>query len=334
MSYLELEDLSLRRGSFRAEGISLQVERGSYCVILGRSGSGKTQLLEAIAGLGPVRGRIRLDGREITTLPPGERRIGFVYQDFALFSNLMVRENILFGPRVRGEAPDRELLEDLAGFLGLTPLMERSITALSGGEKQRVAIARALMGSPRLLLLDEPLSAIDPTLRHQVMSSLKSLRRRYDLTILHVTHNFREAAYLADTIAVIQAGRLLRHGPAREVLHRPASLEEARFLGFKNLLDARLLGRPGVWASVNPLAIRLAAEPPATDHRFEGTVEEVLGSGDHYKLFVRTDGVRLFVKRPAHEVDPALARPGARVHLGFDDAEVLYFASEEAGDAA
>jgi ABC-type Fe3+/spermidine/putrescine transport system ATPase subunit len=330
--------------SFHAlKEIDLTVEKGECVILRGVSGSGKTTLLSIVAGLDhPSSGEVLVEGEPIAKLPDRHlsrfrgRHIGMIFQHYNLMEQFSARDNVAV-PLIPQGLTMKEVEERVAEAMELANIAHKAAQPagrLSGGEKQRVAIARALMGSPRLLLLDEPLSAIDPTLRHQVMSSLKSLRRRYDLTILHVTHNFREAAYLADTIAVIQEGRLLRHGPAREVLHRPASLEEARFLGFKNLLDARLLGRPGVWASVNPLAIRLAAEPPATDHRFEGTVEEVLGSGDHYKLFVRTDGVRLFVKRPAHEVDPALARPGARVHLGFDDAEVLYFAPGEAGDAA
>jgi len=326
---LSLQNLTLHKGDFRIEGLSLKINKGDYCVLLGRTGAGKSRLLEAIAGISVLQsGRIFLEGYEITKLPPHRRRIGFVYQDYALFPNMTVEENIHFPLRF-GSDTTEGLFDELVEFLEIRPLLGRRIDELSGGERQRVALARSLMAAPRLLLLDEPLSAIDPSLRNSVMRSLRKLQRRYGLTILHVTHNFREAAYLADTIAILDRGRLLRHGPAGEVLRRPRSLEEAKFLGFKNILDARLLGRNSGYASVNPLAVQLAEEKPACGHCFEGTVDEILGSGEHYKIFMETEKFRLFVKLPRHRVDAGLLKPGKRLHLGFDDEDVLYFGEEE-----
>ena len=304
------------------------MESGEYCVILGRTGAGKSQLLEAVAGLLPLKkGRIFLDDEAIHSLPPHRRKIGFVFQDYALFPHLDVEANIRFSHRFGGEG-DEALFAELLEFLEIGDLLKRRIARLSGGERQRVALARSLMARPRLLLLDEPLGAIDPSLRNSVMRSLKRLQRRYELTILHVTHNFREATYLADSIAIIQEGRLLRHGPADEVLRRPRTLEEAKFLGFKNLIDARWLGRSGGYASINPLAIRLADESPRCDHCFEGVIDEVLGSGEHLKIFVDTGEFRLFIKRPLHGLETRRLRSGERIRVGFDEAEILYFGKE------
>lgn len=191
MSYLSLKSLSFKLGDFDLKNITFDVNEGEYFVILGHSGAGKTVILESIAGLHKVNGDVYFNGENITKLVPEKRDIGFVYQDFALFPNMSVRENILFSAKYKKMNNQNELLEDLIEFLGLQKIIDRRIDNLSGGEKQRVAIARAIFAQPKILLLDEPLSAIDPTFRNAIMKFLKEIHKKYKLTTLHVTHNFR-----------------------------------------------------------------------------------------------------------------------------------------------
>jgi len=241
MSFLSLQALTCNVGAFHLQDISFDVGEGEYFVILGHSGAGKTLILESIAGLHSVGGKIFFNQEAMTKKPPEHREVGFVYQDFALFPNLSVKENILFAGRYKTIEKAKELLEDLVQFLGLEKILDRGVENLSGGEKQRVAIARAIYGRPKILLLDEPLSAIDPTFRNAIMKFLKEIHRRYGLTTLHVTHNFREASYLADRIAIVMDGRVQQVGSTNEVLSHPANLKIAEFLGFKNILPCCLI---------------------------------------------------------------------------------------------
>ncbi|AFL69472.1 ABC transporter ATP-binding protein [Sulfurospirillum barnesii] len=218
MSFLSLQALTCNVGAFHLHDISFDVGEGEYFVILGHSGAGKTVILESIAGLHRVGGKLLFNQEEITHKAPEERSIGFVYQDFALFPNLNVRENIRFAGRYKEIEDAESLFNDLVDFLGLEKLLDRRIDNLSGGEKQRIAIARAVFSRPKILLLDEPLSAIDPTFRNAIMKFLKDIHRRYGLTTLHVTHNFREASYLADRIAIVMDGRVQQVGSTNDVL--------------------------------------------------------------------------------------------------------------------
>ena len=235
---LQIKDLFLKKGKFKLNILSLDIDKNEYFVLLGKTGSGKTILLESIAGFQKIEGEIIFEGKDITNLPPNKRNFGFLYQDFALFPHLNVEQNIRFSEKYHKK--NEALFEDLINFLQITHLLKRNIKNLSGGEKQRVALARAIYSQPKVLLLDEPLSAVDPTIRNEIMKNLKELPQRYDLSVIHVTHNFREASYLADRLGIILKGMLLQKGDAKEVLKNPNSLEVAKFLGFKNLFDISL----------------------------------------------------------------------------------------------
>ena len=181
MSLLEIKNLCFKVKNFELSNISFQVKKGEYFVLLGRSGSGKTILLESIAGFNKINGNVKFDNLENTNLDTNRRNIGFVYQDFALFPNLSVKENILFSKKYRDADNQEEIFDDLVDFLELLPLLDRGVENLSGGEKQRVAIARALFSKPKILLLDEPLSAIDSTSKNSIMKFLKKIQKRYNL---------------------------------------------------------------------------------------------------------------------------------------------------------
>lgn len=263
---LELRDLSITLPDFALQDIDLDIRRGEYFVLLGPTGAGKTVLLEAIAGIKrPKKGRISLDGVDISEAPPEQRQMGFVYQDYALFPHLDVFENIAFGLRLqsaealahssRGDFPSgghsdgqiggtgRELkptlikakVERISRLLSIPHLLHRDTGTLSGGEKQRVALARALVIEPKILLLDEPLSALDPETGEKLQGELDRIHTQLGTTTLHITHNFEEAVALGDRIGVMMEGQITQVGEAQEIFRRPANEHVARFVGVRNL---------------------------------------------------------------------------------------------------
>lgn len=326
MSYLSLQALTCKVGAFDLKDISFDVGEGEYFVILGHSGAGKTVILESIAGLHQVGGKLIFNNEEIMHKVPEERSIGFVYQDFALFPNLSVRENIRFAGRYKTIEDAESLFEDLVEFLGLEKLLERRIDNLSGGEKQRIAIARAIYARPKILLLDEPLSAIDPTFRNAIMKFLKDVHRRYGLTTLHVTHNFREASYLADRIAIVMDGCVQQVGSANEVLSHPKSLKVAEFLGFKNIFSTTLIDEDATKLfSIDPNDIMVSKEDTLTcDYRFSGTLDECMGIVDHFKLFITVGEEQFFVKMIKREHEGCSIHRGETIYIGFNRKDVCY----------
>ncbi|MBI2302429.1 MAG: ATP-binding cassette domain-containing protein [Armatimonadetes bacterium] len=235
----------IRLGEFHLKGIDLRLETGRYGVILGPTGAGKTVLLECIIGLHtPSAGRVLLDDLDMSLLPPEKRGVAYVPQDYCLFPHLTIAANIAFGLRLRrwpAEETERRVRE-LAELLHIEGLLKRRPLTLSGGEKQRVALARALAIDPKLLLLDEPLAAVDERTRERLGQELKAVQRRLGTTVLHVCHNFEEALALADDIAVFCDGEIRQVGPPDEVFHRPGSHFVARFMGCSNLIRGEVTG--------------------------------------------------------------------------------------------
>ncbi len=239
----DLELIALRKqfGEVAAvAGIDLKIEGGRYCCLLGPSGCGKTSTLRMVAGHEePTSGHVVLGGREITHLSPAERGTAMMFQSYALFPHLTVLDNVAFSARMKGtakaerEARARELLE----LVHMTPYAGRLPAALSGGQQQRVALARALMMRPRVLLLDEPLSALDPFLRVKMRAELKRWHRELGMSFVHVTHSQEEAMALADLVVVMNHGRIEQAGSAREVFERPRTEFVARFIGAHNVIE-------------------------------------------------------------------------------------------------
>jgi ABC-type sugar transport system ATPase subunit len=208
---IALEDVCLRAGGFALEGLCFSVPAGGYAVLMGRTGSGKTTILEAVCGLNrPVRGRVLLGGRDVTGLRPADRQVGYVPQDRALFGTMTVAEHLAFGPTIRrwprGEVAAR--VDELAALLGLRHLLRRRPHGLSGGESQRVALGRAIAARPGVLLLDEPLSALDDQSRAEMYEVIRLVRSHSPVTTLHVTHHLEEAERLADQALVLDGGRV------------------------------------------------------------------------------------------------------------------------------
>ena len=344
---IRIENLSIRLLQFRLRNIDLAVEENEFFMLMGPTGAGKTVLLEAIAGLIRAdQGKIFVRGREVTSLPSEKREVGIVYQDQALFPHLSVLENIRYGlhfhPISREEGKHR--LSRLAGLLGIEPLLSRLPVNLSGGEKQRVALARALVVQPHVLLLDEPLSAIDPVFREEIRNALKLVHQNSNTTFLMVTHDFGEALALADRGAVIHRGAIEQVGSIRDIFQRPASVAVAEFVGMKNLFEASFQNGT---ASVPGHRVLLARQP-APHHRhvairpeditvgkdsvsmnrgntLSGVVSAVADQGFTYEVHVRT-GVLTFKAMVTKKslVDLGI-REGLDVFISFDPASVHTF---------
>ncbi len=329
--FLRLESLEKRFGDFTAtRGVSLAAKKGEIVALLGPSGSGKTTVLRLTAGFErPDAGRILVEGEDVTSVAPERRNFGMVFQHYALFPHMTVGENVAFGLSSR-RADRREIAARVAEVLALTDLAgfaDRRVTALSGGQQQRVALARALAPSPRVLLLDEPLSNLDPSLREKTRRELKRAIRKVGITTLFVTHEQDEAFALGDRVAVLNAGRLEQAGSAEELFEQPATRFVATFIGRSSVIPVRWemgarVPRGPVWPAVpgaplpegadadlvvRPEALTFSAR--AVPEALEGTVSERRYAGRVAYFLVSTEAAgEVEVQAP-----PNAAREGERV---------------------
>lgn len=335
--FLELQDLTKRFGDHLAvDRVSLGVERGEIVALLGPSGSGKTTTLRLLAGFEvPDAGTVRVDGEDVTRTAPVHRRFGMVFQHYALFPHLDVGENIAFGLESLGMG-GAELTGKVAAALSLVDLAgyeRRRIGALSGGQQQRVALARALAPEPRVLLLDEPLSNLDPTLRERTRKEIREVINRVGITTVLVTHEQEEAFDLGDRIALLRDGRLEQFGTPDELYDAPATPFVAGFIGRASSLPARVAARHGNNAEIEVESARLSlpvgdgvqpgasvivmARPEAftlgrpTDHGLKGTItaRRLIGGSALFTVTL-ADGKTVEVS-----AEPKAARPGDEVGL-------------------
>ncbi len=307
---LELDSITVRYGQTVAvSDVSLSVGDGEVVALLGPSGCGKSTLLRTIAGLEkPSSGSVRWDRADLAGVPVHRREFGLVFQDGQLFPHRSVAGNVAFGLRmqkVERESRDKRVLS-LLELVGLEGYADRRVTQLSGGEQQRVALARALAPSPRLLLLDEPLSALDRALREQLAVDLARLLREAATTALVVTHDHDEAFTLADRVAIMSRGRIVQVGPPAEVWSSPVDVETAKFLGCDKFVPGSFVG-----LSVGRVGLRATALRVADSGPLEGTVLEWVHRRDHVRLLVEIDGEEYEAVGPMSEV-------GDRVRLEID----------------
>jgi ABC-type sugar transport system ATPase subunit len=241
---IKVEDLDIKLKDFILHGITLEVRDGEYYVLLGPSGAGKTVILETVAGLLKQRkGTIIIGGKDVSSAPPESRHIAFVPQDLALFPHLSVLENILFGAKARGMSPHtyQSRFDDLVGILQLGHRLSAFPRTLSGGEKQRVALARALITTPEIILLDEPMSSLDPPIRRQLQRLLKEIHTHFAVTILHVTHDQEEAFILGDVISILMDSKIVQTGKRNRVYFFPETKDIALFTGMENVFRGAVL---------------------------------------------------------------------------------------------
>jgi ABC-type Fe3+/spermidine/putrescine transport system ATPase subunit len=278
-------------GPFALQDISLVVPRGEYFVLLGPSGSGKTLFLESLCGLHRIdAGRILVQGADVTRLEPRRRRIGYLPQDYALFPHLSVRTNVAFGlrnPLAAWWGADNAEVEELLRLVDLVPLARRKPRNLSGGEKQRVALARALAVQPLVLLLDEPVSALDEQMRDTLCRQIKDLQRRTGTTTIHVCHNFAEMLAVADRVGVIHAGRIVQIGTPQEILQRPRNRFVAQFVQAGNVLSGQ--------AVTDGRGLRIAC---AEGVEFQTTHPRATGGNGPVTFVVRPENVRIWLNAP------------------------------------
>ena len=355
---IRLINVSFQVGAFALRSINLEVEHGEYFVILGPTGAGKTKLLEVIAGLqSPASGEVWIGGKNVTALPPEHRHIGFMYQDYLLFPHLTVRGNITFGLRGKLPAEARACLAKLAGLLKIEHLLDRRVVGLSGGEQQRIALARALAPQPQVLLLDEPLSALDPQNRRAVRRELRALHRQLGMTTLHVTHDFEEAVVLTDRLAVINEGEIVQVGPPEVVFRRPRSVFVANFFGAENLFRGEIVrcnkGEPRdgeafnamfqfqsgplqlsaiaeqegpAYAAIRPEEITVSKELPHSSalNNLYGTIVNIETIGPLVRLTVDV-GVPFIAAMTVQSFKALQLKIGAKVYLSFKTTAIHVF---------
>jgi len=329
--FLVFENLSKRFGATRAaDNVSLSIRKGEFFSLLGPSGCGKTTLLRILAGFEqPDSGRVLLDGEDITSLPPHKRKVNTIFQNYALFPHLTVWENIAFGLRI-AKVPKRELEEEVGRMLHLIQMEDQAHKRpeqISGGQKQRVAVARALINRPQVLLLDEPLAALDLKLRQRMLIELDLIHDQVGITFLYVTHDQGEAMSLSDRIAVMNQGRIEQVGMPAEIYEAPRSSFVAAFIGDTNFFEGEVADMPEndysrlkiegfpdvlcfndkqigkgnlVYLSIRPEKFNISREEPAVDGRhnkMRAHVEDVIYLGTHTKYWVRIQDYRLAVFR-------------------------------------
>ena len=331
---IEFQQVSRRFGSVRAvDDVNLSIAAGEFFALLGPSGSGKTTCLRLIAGFEqPSSGHVLLDGADVTGVPPYERNVNTVFQDYALFPHMTVAQNVAYGLRVRRvpAQEQRQRAQEMLALVQLESLGERSPLQLSGGQKQRVALARALINHPAVLLLDEPLGALDLKLREAMQIELKNLQRKLKITFVYVTHDQGEALSMADRVAVFDRGRIEQLDTPRGLYMRPRTAFVARFVGGANVIEGDLARR--LSGTPRPFAIR--AEMMSLDGSnanqgdgqvgCEVTVIDVQYHGASSRWQVRTDdGTVLAVVRPESGSVAGNYTIGGRVRLSWPRGQMV-----------
>jgi putative spermidine/putrescine transport system ATP-binding protein len=318
---VRLSGLTKRYGNVAAvDGIDLEIGHGEFFTLLGPSGSGKTTTLRMIAGFEePDQGTVELGGRDVASLPPYDREVNTVFQDYALFPHMSVADNVEYGMRVKkvGKADRAKRRGEALEMVRLAGMDERKPSELSGGQRQRVALARSIVNRPRVLLLDEPLGALDLKLREQMQVELKTIQTDVAITFVYVTHDQDEALTMSDRIAVFEAGKVEQVGTPAEVYERPKTAFVAGFVGVSNLLE-----RDGKRFTIRPEKIHLL-EPGASDsglHSEAGRVADVSYAGSFTRYLVNLDsGGELQVVRQNLETSSAdaLEQRGRQVTVGW-----------------
>ena len=332
---IEFRGVSRIYGEVRAvDDVSFVIEPGEFFAMLGPSGSGKTSCLRLVAGFDtPDRGQVLLDGADVSDVPPYDRNVNTVFQDYALFPHMTVLQNVAYGPRVRGvaQAEREQRAREMLELVQLAAQGGRRPSQLSGGQRQRVALARALINHPKVLLLDEPLGALDLKLREEMQIELKSLQKKLGITFVYVTHDQGEALSMADRVAVFNKGRIEQLAAPRELYLRPATAFVARFVGSANVASAAMAAKLG--AEARPFAVRAenitvhgeSAAAPADTISAPGAVVAVQFHGAASRWQIQLDSGEVWSALVAEDETRRLngINVGARVKLCWSRAAAV-----------
>ena len=332
-------------GDFTAvDNVSINIAPGEFCSLLGPSGSGKTTMLKIIAGYeDPTEGTVKIDGQDVGNVPVAKRNIGMVFQNYALFPHMSIAKNIAFPLEMR-KTPQGEIdrrVQDTLKIVGLGELGGRFPRELSGGQQQRVAVARALVFEPDILLMDEPLGALDKNMRQSMQFELKQLHQRIGVTVIYVTHDQEEALYLSDRVVVFNEGCVAQEAPPETLYNKPNSAFVANFLGECNLVPATekgdgvsllsgqtlnlsLKGEKGALNMIGVRPERMTIGDAATvcENQFDAVIEEVFFLGQGYKVIAKADGVNWTIVSQNRISMPKLT-VGEQVLIGFDVEDII-----------
>jgi len=357
---IELRQISKHYGSvIGIEHVELSVEDGEFLTLLGPSGCGKSTLLRMIGGFEePTTGQVVLSGQDVTDLPPQKRNVNMMFQDYALFPHMTVGQNIAYGLKMRGigRAEARQKAESALDLVSMPDKVDQMPHQMSGGQRQRVALARAIVREPKVLLLDEPLSALDANLREQMQIELKHIHDKLGITFIMVTHDQTEALVMSDRVIVMDSGRIAQDGSPEDLYERPATPYVANFIGTTNLLPARITARNGADAHVEiggqSLQVRTDTVPRYDDIQigirpekayFIGGADEKAGNilsghvaeriyhGNSLRTTVRLHGEQEFhvdAMLPMGMAQAASPKPGDKVQIAIDPDNILIFERE------
>jgi len=347
---IEFDNINLSLGSFSLYDVSMKINKGEYFFIIGPSGAGKTILLETIAGLHlPDSGRVLIRGEDVFLKPPEKRDIALVYQDYSLFPHMTIFDNVAFGLRMakKSKAEVKESVDRMLEHFGISHLSKRKPLTMSGGEQQRVALARALVVNPEILLLDEPLSAMDPVNRDRFIKDLDSIHKEFGITIVQVTHSREEAIALADRIAVIADGRLEQTGTLDEVFKTPASPVVARMAGIDNIFEGIIAdnnddgscfidiegvrlktsyaGEPGekINLYIHSSDVLLNEDMPENSgcNILKGRIEGIFQRNNYYRIIVDC-GISVYSSLSPREMAESNLKPGTEIYVTFSPGDI------------
>ena len=350
MAELELVNLRKAYAQFAMTGVSLALKQGQILCLLGPSGCGKTTLLRLVAGLEkPDSGSILLKSRDITGMLPHKRQFGMMFQDLALFPHKSVFENVAYGLRMLRQLPAQILdrTEEMLALVGLSNMARREVGDLSGGEQQRVALARSLAPRPKLLMLDEPLGALDRSLREHLLQEIRSILKKLDLTAIFVTHDQAEAFAMGDVVGVMDQGRLVQMDSPQDLYMKPRHPFVARFLGFQNLFSGVAMPGGGVDTVIGKLDVGdndlnayervtvvirpeiarqgLGGSESSRSHKIVGTVQQRIFSGRQYRVKMLVDREKVLAFDLPNTEPPS--GPGDEIALWIDLDEIILIRS-------
>ncbi|MCD6436235.1 MAG: ATP-binding cassette domain-containing protein [Clostridiales bacterium] len=320
---INVKNLRIQLGEFKLKDISFEVRKGEFYILLGPTGAGKSVILEAIGGLiKPKLGKVIINDEDVSNFKPEARNVAICYQDYALFPHFTVKENILYGLQFKFKKNKKEYMKDfleLTELLQIQHIIDRYPEKLSGGEKQRVSLARALIVKPDVLLMDEPLAALDTHIKDKLMRDIKKMQEKYKMTVIMVTHSFQEAYYLGNRVSVVNDGRIVQSGSMEDILNQPNSLFVANFVGLKNIIDIKKIDlNESGYIGIRPENIKIINNGNKFDYNGMGLVEEIADMATYIEVTLSTKFGQIILYLLFNEYIECHFMVGDEIKFGFD----------------